>query len=308
MPKLRMIWSGETVLVSKLVSDHTKTVRRRNSIHSSHPDKTDAQFDTFHNEVKPSESSESNVPHFNFDYSKYDHQKLEGTSVMDTGESTHSKMVQSSSPLKKSEISSQKFHVVDNNNSSSIRKIVGLHSRRNLSTNSISGDQRPTGDEISSLPYRSNTNASSIRRSMNDKDPNVSDTTGSKIYISNTAAPSRRLLLPLVEMQSTLQEMNQRIMAGLGVCENEWESLRQQSIDLGQMFNDQVHFQWERSSSFETTSKRNEQLVDIESNIRSKQTTLDTFNESDNEEEDDEAHSYHNSNDKVRIQRKRLEL
>lgn len=304
-----MIWSGETVLVSKLVSDHTKTVRRRNSIHSSQPDKTEVQFDTFHNEVKPSESSESNVPHFNFDYSNYDHLKSEGTSVMDTGESTHSKMVQSSSRLRKSEISSKQFHAVDSNNSSSIRKFVRFHSRRNLS---ISGDQRPTGDEIPSLPNQLsrhiNTNASSIRRSMNDKDPNVNDNTGSKIYISNTAAPSRRLLLPLVEMQSTLQGMNQRIMAGLGVSENEWESLRQQSIDLGQMFNDQVHFQWEQSSSFETTSKRDEQLVDIESNIRTKQTSLDTFNESDNDEEDDEADSYHNSNDKVRIQRKRLEL
>ena len=254
MPKLRMIWSGETVLVSKLVSDHTKTVRSRNVFYSSHPDKTESQ-----NKVQALEFSESYVPHLNVDCNNYDRQKSEGTTVMDTGESTHSKM----------------------------------------------GNHHLTGEEMPSLSnqlsHRSTTRASVIRRSMNGKD-------GNKIYISNTAAPSRRLLLPLVDMQSTLLEMNQRIMAGLGVSENEWMSLRQQSIDLGQMFNDQVHFQWEQSSSFEATSKRENLSVDIESNNRTKQMSLDTFGESDNKEEDDDADSDLISNDKGRIQRKRLEL
>ena len=88
-------------------------------------------------------------------------------------------------------------------------------------------------------------------------------------------------------------------------------TLRQQSIDLGQMFNDQVHFQWEeQSSSHAPTSKRQELSVDIESNVRLRQKSLDTFDESVDEEEDDEAVAdYCISKDTVQTpQRKRLEL
>ena len=106
-------------------------------------------------------------------------------------------------------------------------------------------------------------------------------------------------------MQSTLQEVNQRIMSGLGVGESDWMALRQRSVDLGQMFNDQVQFDWE-SSTFETTA-----LVDVERNVRKKQTTLDTFIESGHEgesDDDDDDDSDRITDEKARIQRDRLEL
>ena len=157
------------------------------------------------------------------------------------------------------------------------------------------------------------TNASLPRQPVKCSDPNNGSSNGSAIYISNTTAPSRRLLIPLVEMQCTLQEMNQRIMSGLGVSENEWVTLRQQSLDLGHLFNDQVHFQWEQQlSTVESKPKQFGVSVDIESNNRTKQASLDTFDESDNEEEeesgnDDDAPDQFTKR-QVRLRRYRLEL
>ena len=83
-------------------------------------------------------------------------------------------------------------------------------------------------------------------------------------------------------MQSTLQEMNQRIMSGLGVDETDWMTLRQRSVDLGQMFNNQVIFQWE-SSPIDTAALN--QHFDVNSNVRTM--SVDTLNESDHEGECD---------------------
>jgi hypothetical protein len=308
MPKLRMIWSGETVLVSKLVSDHTKTVRRRNFLHDSRVDKKQTR-----NDFKRSESSESNVLQFSDDNQKYENQP-DVTLYMDTGESTHAQLADSSSPLNKKDISSKQFSVADRSNSSSIRKFWNMHSRRDLSSVNIT--EHPTNAEVAALPSKllqhSHASASSMRQKTNMTDPSNGSNNGNAVYISTNAAPSRRLLIPLVEMQSTLQEMNQRIMSGLGVSESEWVKLRQQSVDLGQLFHDQVHFQWEQqSSSFATKSEQNGLSPDIESNIRTKQFSLDTFDESDNE--DDEEHydddtCFNQTKHKLPLPKNRLEL
>ena len=317
MPKLRTIWSGETVLVSKLVSDHSKTVRRRNFLDNSHADKTEAHNDMFHNNVKRSESSESNVPYFTNVNKKYENQEADVTLTvtMDTAESTHTQYVESSSPLEKNEEPSREFQNVDNS-TNSIRKFWNMPSRRNLMTASHTVSEHPlniVGTPNGSMQCNI-TNASLPRQPVKCSDPNNGSSNGSAIYISNTTAPSRRLLIPLVEMQCTLQEMNQRIMSGLGVSENEWVTLRQQSLDLGHLFNDQVHFQWEQQlSTFESKPKQFGVSVDIESNNRTKQASLDTFDESDNEEEEGESGNDDDASDQftkrqVRLRRYRLEL
>ena len=288
MPKLRLIWSGETVLVSKLVSDHSKNVRRRNFLFNSKAETTETQSG------KQSELSESV---YNADNINLDHQNAETTSNMDTG---MGELEESVSPLRNLETSSEPFHAVDNNsdNNHYKRNAFPPLSFRNFCRTAIAGNQETANAATTSHPT-SLISASSVRQQIHSKD--------GVIYISNSAAPSRRLLLPLVEMQSTLQEVNQRIMSGLGVGESDWMALRQRSVDLGQMFNDQVQFDWE-SSTFETTA-----LVDVERNVRKKQTTLDTFIESGHEgesddDDDDDDDSDCITDEKVRIQRDRLEL
>ena len=313
-----MIWCGETVLVSKLVSDHSKTVRRRNFLDNSHADKTEAQNDMLHNTVKQSESSESNIPYFVNDNQKYENQEADEplNVTLDMGKSTHTQLVESSSPLEKNEEPSRDIQTVDNNSANRLRKFWNMPSRRNLMTASYTVSEHPTN--IVGTPNGSMqcniTNASLLRQPVKFSDPNNGSSNGSAIYISNTTAPSRRLLIPLVEMQCTLQEMNQRIMSGLGVSENEWVTLRQQSLDLGHLFNDQVHFQWEQQlSTFESKPKQFGVSVDIESNNRTKQASLDTFDESDNEEEEGESGNDDDAPDRftkrqLRLRRYRLEL
>ena len=304
MPKLRMIWSGENVLVSKLVSDHTKSVRRKFFLDNSDEEKTNGEQDTLHSVIKRSESSEFYVLPRSNDNPKCEYQQATEVRL----HMTHAQSAESSSPTKKKEISPKRDCVVGSSNINSMRKFWNILSLRKLLTTASCPDSEPqsTSGAVTSPPnnlLQRSVTALPIRELRNS----AGSSNESLIYISNTTAPSRRLLIPLVEMQSTLQEMNQRMMSGLSVSENEWVQLRQKSIDLGQLFNDQVHFQWEQhSSSSETKSKLFCSSVDLENQIQSKQKSLDILNESDLE--DDGENDFDASNHRVRLQGSRLEL
>ena len=244
-------------MVSKLVSDHTKTVRRRNSMYASNPEMTDTQVGAYHdNTARQLILSDS------------DHQSIKVTEKVELAESH--------SPQRISKTSSKRFS--SSNRDSKRNGFPALSLRSMYQTSVADGHQEATSATMTSVPkrmlQRTSINASSIRHQLNNAD--------GAIHITNTTAPSRRLLLPLVEMQSTLQEMNQRIMSGLGVDETDWMTLRQRSVDLGQMFNNQVIFQWE-SSPIDTAASN--QHFDVNSNVRTM--SVDTLNESDHEGECD---------------------
>lgn len=66
-----------------------------------------------------------------------------------------------------------------------------------------------------------------------------------KIMVQNNKTPARRLVLPLLEYQNHLSFVNQRIMSGLVVTEKDWERLRTLSLKMGNMFGQEVTFDWE---------------------------------------------------------------
>ena len=66
------------------------------------------------------------------------------------------------------------------------------------------------------------------------------------IPISDDETPSRRLVLRMVDLHLVLSRVNQRILSGLVVSHDDWKFLQEASIDLGNIFGDDVVFQWDQ--------------------------------------------------------------
>jgi hypothetical protein len=68
-----------------------------------------------------------------------------------------------------------------------------------------------------------------------------------KILIQSDETPARRLLLKMVDLQAELAAVNDRIMSGGAVSEEEWTSVRELIGMLGSTFHDDVDFAWENN-------------------------------------------------------------
>ena len=105
-----------------------------------------------------------------------------------------------------------------------------------------------------------------------DYHPNVED----KIKISETETPSRRLLLRMIDVQQLLKKVNQALLGGMPVSREEWDQIREASIELGGVFEEDVEFDWEvgkaapqdeaagrrRSSDTESTKRQRRLIVE----------------------------------------------
>jgi hypothetical protein len=67
--------------------------------------------------------------------------------------------------------------------------------------------------------------------------------------------PSRRLLLKMVDLQEELSAVTSRVMSGIAVSEEEWNTVRELSSKLGSTFNDDVDFAWD-SDRADVTGQR----------------------------------------------------
>mmetsp|Transcript_25264 Transcript_25264/g.58079 ORF Transcript_25264/g.58079 Transcript_25264/m.58079 type:complete len:173 (-) Transcript_25264:179-697(-) len=93
-----------------------------------------------------------------------------------------------------------------------------------------------TADEPSSVLADAAENYTSNHLTVRDK---------KKIMIEADQAPSRRLLLKMVDLQEHLHRVTQRIMSGMAVSEEDWEHARSLGRRFGTMMTDDVAFAWE---------------------------------------------------------------
>jgi len=71
-------------------------------------------------------------------------------------------------------------------------------------------------------------------------------TKSSLIVVSDTATPSRRLMVPMLDLEELLHRINHRVACGLGVSHDDWESMRDLANRLGDTVRSRVEFEWER--------------------------------------------------------------
>jgi hypothetical protein len=222
LPKLQMVWRNEKVVVSKLVSDHTNNIRKK--------DARDAKCDdtncivtglTLHER----ESSTSTTNCELADETERDCDKdfdQSQTPVIDFESDGLAgvKHSNSATTITKESSPNSSFEVAR----PSIPSLSPLVSTRR---------RNPTNEEtykqtLASLPSR--------RRSMS-----------SKILVQSDETPARRLVLKMVELQEELTAVNDHIMSGVAVSEEEWISVRGLIGTLGSTFHDDVDFAWENN-------------------------------------------------------------
>jgi hypothetical protein len=197
MPKLRMVWRDEKVIVSKLVSDHAKSVREE-----------DLRFSSV------------------------------GTSVVVSGvSSTYSH----SSGRDSGDHSDVKASDCDNHD-----KLVDESHGSTEDTEKMNSSPDDSAElNLLPTPPLAIAEGSKPENGDNAKHRPSKRCSSNRIVVQCDEPPSRRLLLKMVELQERLSEINSRIMSGLAVSEEEWNTIRTMSSKLGSTFKDDVDFAWD---------------------------------------------------------------
>jgi hypothetical protein len=221
MPKLRMIWNGETVVVSKLVFDHSESVRIQNEHYAS--------------KVLKESSTRS-----------------------------HQNFLSNASSSGRSPSGSRRVHLcsirTDHSNSQEVRddfvnftrqdSVKHAYKTENTDSASSAPDQ---GDQVfmmesaiegnihASVPNSNNTKTLRFSPECRVSQRHLSD----KLKVSCGQAPPRRLLLKMIDLQEHLSLMNNRVMSGVAVSEDDWIFLREMNRRLFSTFKEDVMFAWE---------------------------------------------------------------
>lgn len=212
VPKLRMIWNGETVLVSKLVSDHKETVKRDD--------------ERFNNRRKLSSGST---------FSDVSSSCLPTTSM---GPSRSSRFGQAPSSIMDDDGEVMDRPCPD----ASLTKVTS-----NGYTDRIESRQNFYDDISAELELKSS-GPGPARRPRRQVNAKPHGRISSRIVVTQDETPSRRLVLKMIDLQNNLARVNLRIMSGTAVSEDEWETLRRMSTKLGSTFKNEVEFSWQRGT------------------------------------------------------------
>lgn len=271
LPKLRMAWRGETIVVNKLFADHN---RQRREMRTSRIVKFD---------VYEMESSEMELER-NISRNEDDDSSEESSIVLLFGGSTAALMDSSNEeeelpPIAEASLTEEQLERIlleqnGNANSETVRQRPTLNMAfpRTKPTNHTSMRSRRivvSGERLCSEPCMPATNAESQRTRMFaaafgsvrsfataptamgrqqsmqkfaiDYNPKVQD----KIVVSETEPPSRRLLLRMIDAQRLLAQTNRTVLAGSTVSKEDWDEIRRVAVELGGVFQEDVEFQWE---------------------------------------------------------------
>jgi hypothetical protein len=208
LPKLRMVWRNEKVVVSKLVSDHAKSVRADDLRHSTI-----------------------------------------GTSFMVSGLSEtycHSSVRESGVRSNSLELADALVSECDDNRNHEKPVASAEDTEKVASSPGGSADfvQPPTPQFPHPESPKPGNDDDNSKRRANGLPPRRR-TPSSRILVQCDEPPSRRLLLKMVDLQEQLSAINSRIMSGIAVSEEEWNTVRKLSSKLGSTFNDDVDFAWD---------------------------------------------------------------
>ena len=67
-----------------------------------------------------------------------------------------------------------------------------------------------------------------------------------RIIVRQGEAPSKRLILRMMELQDELGYVNKRITSGLNIEPEDWELVRKNTNELQALFQTKVEFDWEQ--------------------------------------------------------------
>lgn len=217
MPKLRMIWKGETVVVSKLVSDHRAQTERDDELYKSRVSKRSRLSSIWRVSGVPGNVDAENT-----------NVRRSGAVVPNNRKRLYTR--HSNSLEVKDELEEYRHEMPS-----------GRLYNSQYQNNRYSSGTEPT-DTNADLTDSERSSAIERRLAQISSGRNLSD----NIIVKPDETPARRLVLKMVDLQESLAEMNRRIMSGTAVPEAEWERLRAMSNHLSTSFQQEVKFAWEQ--------------------------------------------------------------
>jgi hypothetical protein len=254
LPKLRMVWRNEKVVVSKLVSDHSKHVRQEDERYidsQSNPSSRNVSGLKLQDWKPSSYNSKGNFSA----HSNSQEVANEMASDFDVDyEHSHT-----------SALDDHDDDLAETTESTSAWDIENM----DISPDSSAYFPRPQAPPERSGDRHTPRNEGRIKRTLQAL-PSQRRKLSNRIVIKCDEPPARRLVLKMFDLQEQLAKVNDRIMSGVVVSEDDWTTVRKLANRLGSTFNDHVDFAWEddmranssRSLKYEYTSK--EMIVEEE--------------------------------------------
>jgi hypothetical protein len=244
LPKLRKVWRNEKVVVSRLVSDHVKTIKDKDTRHTNSGDTNFIITGLMPMERELSSSTLNSITHTN---------SIELADEMERD---------SDKRYDQSHMSMFDFDadgLVDAKHSNSATAVEKDTYRKSSSSEFARPSVPPLSPPGSSGRPKPLKEVSFIRsrRSLS-----------SKMLVQCDETPARRLVLKMVDLQEELAAVNERIMTGVAVSEDEWTSVRNLIGTLGSTFRDDVDFAWENKKDGPTcTPKKNSGIGEVETEV-----------------------------------------
>jgi 7 transmembrane sweet-taste receptor of 3 GCPR len=228
MPKLRMVWRGETILVSKLVSDHARSVRQ---------DDDRVRVSGLTNPL--GKSGAGPVFPGTADGGRLD---------VGGGGRRHHKASEASGRSDSDVLAADMERFDSDYRFQQASFTNGLTESSQSEADAPAGNGNGTTDGGDALDWTSNGPPSLGRAALPklaSQKRSSSSPSIQPIVVATNETPARRLVLRMVDLQEHLNAVNERIMSGLAVSQDEWTKLRKLCRNMGLVFTNEVRFDWE---------------------------------------------------------------
>jgi hypothetical protein len=232
MPKLQMVWNGQTVIVSQLVADHKQSLINSTTISNSKS--------LMHN--------------------------VTGLNVHSTGSDPTSSLQKSwscigNSQALRSGLSNDDITECHNHDSVRHEKFMltsdkpkeehSTHTEQILSDtgsnkNGSSHDTRIKNAAAAPMLTAADGKVKFAREERTVSD-GITESPPPRLMIREGEVPSRRLTIKMLDLQDELDVVTNRIMSGLEVARGDWENVRRYTEQLDEIFS-LVRFDWESQS------------------------------------------------------------
>ena len=240
----KQIWRGETVLVSKLVADQRATNRRE----SQGTDHTSTAYESglLHNVsgFRPSSVASSCYP-----------SEEEGGDDHDDDGNNHQPELHNGHPI---DVDGQQGPISGERSfwKRALAESKAEEAQQDPESSSPSPVDVESAPVVAQPPVPAVVQHPRLQRQGRDRYDNLPAYKSfgrGPIVVSDSRAPSRSLIMPMLQIQELLRTINSRVTSGMAVKHEDWEKLRQLSIQMGAKFSDRVMFEWEdvESSSAE---------------------------------------------------------
>ena len=254
MPKLRMVWRNETVLVSKLVSDHAKSIRRENADHTNASASGARVSVSGLEHPGHSRNGESSVAH------SVGSAAYSGRQPISRRSTRHSNSVEVQDELEDfGTANGDGVYKPGSKRDTEITDVMEGSGPMTPSDSVLDADGHRVGDDddvtapLSGSQRKVRMSPTALMKAARDLPSRRNNNVylSNRIVVSKNEAPARRLVLKMVDLQEQLNLVNERIMSGLAVSEDDWTLLRSMTGKMGATFHDEVEFEWEREEKRE---------------------------------------------------------